>query len=127
MAAQAAPQAGAGDGRINKLTCDCKQVVGGQQERLAQRYHDQFLCGRERGVHRDRIVRSVHRAIAILPLANRLARDIIEPREGRLRQRRGTDLFTDQVGCTRLAMQGLCHEVAGGLSLIALYAGRLWL
>jgi hypothetical protein len=26
-----------------------------------------------------------------------------------------------------LAMQGLCHEVAGGLSLIALYAERLWL
>ena len=113
MTAQAAPQAGTGDRGIDELTRDCKQVIGGQQQRLAQRHHDQLLCRRERGVHRDRIVGTVNRAVAILPLTNRLARDIVEPRQGGLRQRRGTDLFADQVGGTRLAMEGLCHEVAG--------------
>ena len=111
MAAQATPQAGSGDGRIDEITRDSKQVVSGQQERLAQCHHDQFLCRR---VHRNRVVRTVDRTIAILPLTNRLTREIVEPRQSGLRQRRGTDLFADQVGGTRLAMQGLCHEVVGG-------------
>jgi len=54
MAAQTAPQASTGDGRIDELACNRQQVVSGQQERFAQLYDDKFLIRRQRRVQRDR-------------------------------------------------------------------------
>ena len=85
MTAQAAPQASAGDGRIDELTRDSEQVVGGQQERPAQLDDDELLVRRQGGVHRLGAVRAIHGTLAILPFPDRLTSNVVEPRQLGLR------------------------------------------
>ena len=73
MAAQVASQAGTRNGRIDEPARDRQQDARGQQQRLAQLHHDQFLLGREHRVHLGRSVQPVFRRLAVLPLPHRLA------------------------------------------------------
>jgi len=86
MAAQTAPQASPGDGRIDELTRDRQQVVSGQQKRLSQLHNDEFLRGRQRRVHRDRSMGAIDRTGAILPFTDRLPGDVVEPCQSSLGQ-----------------------------------------
>lgn len=117
MTAQAAYQTGTRDRRIDELTGDRHQVVSWQQERRAQFHHDELFHRRERRVQRERTMRAVGRTVAVL-LANRLSRDIVEPGKFSLGQRGGSNFLAYQMGCTSLAVQGLCHEIGGQLSLM---------
>ena len=74
MAAQTAPQASTGDGRIDEFTRDSEQVVRGQQKRLAQLDNDEFLRRCQRRVHRDRSMGAIDSTGAILPFTDRLPR-----------------------------------------------------
>ncbi|ATC76689.1 hypothetical protein BG257_18925 (plasmid) [Proteus mirabilis] len=112
MAAQATSQAGTRDGWIDELARDRQQVVRGQQQRLAQLHHDELLLGRERRVHLVRRMRLVFRRLAVLPLSDGLAGDVVHPGQFGLRERRVPDFLTDQVGSTGLAVQCLGHRVA---------------
>ena len=110
MAAQAAPQTSARDGWIDELTRDRQQVVGGQQQGLAQFDDDPFLLWRERRFQRLWTMRTIVRAVAILPFPDRLPRDVIEPGQFGLWQRRFLDFLADQVGRSCLAVEGLGHQ-----------------
>ena len=110
MAAQAAPQTSARDGWIDELTRDRQQVVGGQQQGFAQLNHDQFLLWCERRFQRLWTMRTIVRAVAILPFPDRLPRDVVESGQLSLWQRRFLDFLADQVGRSRLAVEGLGHQ-----------------
>jgi hypothetical protein len=110
MAAQAAPQASTRNGWIDKLTRDRQQVVGGQQQGLAQLNHDQFLLWCERRFQRLWTMRTIVRAVAILPFPDRLPRDFVEPGQFGLRQRRFLDFLADQVGRSCLSVKCLGHQ-----------------
>ena len=57
-------------------------------------------------------MRLVFRRLAVLPLPDRLAGDVVHPRQFGLRERRVSDFLTDQVGSAGLAVQCLGHRVA---------------
>lgn len=55
-------------------------------------------------------MRTIGWAIAILPFSDSLPRDVVEPGQLRLRQRRVLDFFADQVRRSCSAVQGLGHQ-----------------
>ena len=119
MTPQTAPQASTGDGWIDEFARDRHQVVSGQQKRPAQLHDDQFLCWAQRCVHHVGTMGTVHRTFAILPFPDRLSRDIVVPGQSSLGERGSLNFLTYQVGCASLAVQGLCHDIGNGLSLVS--------
>jgi len=109
MATQATPQASTGDSWIDEFARDNEQVVSGQQQRGAQGDNDGLLCRRERSAQGVGTVRTVLRAIALLPLANSLPGHVVPSCQFRLSQGRFPNLFAYQVGRSGKAMQGLAH------------------
>ena len=54
-------------------------------------------------------MRLVFRRLAVLPLPDRLAGDVVHPRQFGLRERRVSDFLTDQVGSAGLGMNAYAH------------------
>ena len=110
MGPQATARTGTGDGRIDEIPRDGQQVVRGQQQRRAQLDDDGFLRRRERGAQGVGTVGAVFGAVAFLPLADGLARDVVPTGQLGLRLSRFPDFLADQVGGSGKAVQGLAHD-----------------
>ena len=110
MPAQATAQTGTGDGRIDELPRDGQQVVRGQQQRRAQLDDDGFLRWRKRGAQGIGTVGAVFDAVALLPLADGLARDVVTTGQLGLRLSRFPDFLAAQVSGSGKAVQGLAHN-----------------